>query len=92
MSEFSRAHDVYYDLELESKRNWLDGDLKAPNQYEAKEALTCRATLTSPDQFHKDQEALQTKQRAKTNLLVFKEDYNATRAQARTLRSPHTAA
>ena len=81
-SEFGRAHDYYYDLEQESKRQWLDGDLCLPNPHHAKAALTVRATLTSPDQHHQEQEALEVKQRAKTNLRAFKEEYKASRMQS----------
>ena len=82
LSEFSRAHDYYYDLEQDSKRNWLDGDLCLPNRHHAKEALAVTATLTSPDQYHKEQEALEVKHRAKENLRAFKEDFKASRIQS----------
>jgi hypothetical protein len=81
LSEYSRPHDYYYDLELEAKRNWLDGDLQFPNRHHAKEALTCQATLTSADQYHKELEALRTKQRARSNLHAYKEEYKASRSQ-----------
>lgn len=83
LSEFSRAHDYYHGLEQDAKRNWLDGDLRLGSNH-AKEALTVRATLTSADQCHMEQEAMETKERAKANLRAYKEEYKASRTQTRT--------
>lgn len=80
-SEHALAHDVEWQRTLDSRRQWLAGDLKLPDASSAENSICRKATLTSADEECLRGQVQATRQRSQQMTAMLKAQGRATRGQ-----------